>query len=413
MKALRALGHQTLMVPLYLPLVTDDEPANPEIDVKAGGINLYLQQRLPLLAGLLPHPLRSFLDRRSQLLTASKWAGMTSPRDLGRMTLGSLQGQHGNQRHAWRQLVDWIARDQDSRPDIVSLSNSLLSGLIPLIHERIGCPVMVSLQGEDAFLDSLPNTHREKCWTTLVQLAAQADALIAPSQYYASTMTRRLRVKDKTMHVVANGLEWENYLPGQSGQQRNTATIGYLGRMIAGKGLGNIIEAFLSLHRSADIPDLTLHLAGAATLSDRRYLRGLRRRIAKAGASERVQWLPNIEFKEKVDFFHAITVFSMPAPSSYGEAFGLPVLEAIACGAPVVQPRHGAYPEIIAQTGGGLLVEPDDPQALAMRLRQLILDPELRSRIANHGSGVARRLFSAKNSAQAFEKVAQECLCLS
>lgn len=409
-KALRKRGHEALMVPLYLPLVTDDEPASPELEVQVGGINLYLHERLPLLARALPGPVRRFFDHHSRLHAASRWVGMTSPRDLGRMTLGSLRGKDGNQAREWQKLIDWLATSAEGPPDLISLSNSLLAGLVPIIHERLGCPVIVSLQGEDAFLDTLPAPYREQCWSLLARLAGDAEALVAPSEFYAAHMANRLGMNQDDIAVVPDGLDWTNYTPSRPPPLRQPSTVGYLGRMIEGKGLGNLIDAFLLLRTRGSVPELRLHLAGATTSADRPYLEALRRRVMEAGACRCVRWSPNIDFQEKVDFLHSITVFSMPAPASYGEAFGLPVVEAMACGAPVVEPDNGAYPEIIRSTGGGLLFPVDDIGLLADQIERILLDPELRDRLATRGAEAVRGQFSAARSAAAFEATARACI---
>ena len=62
-------------------------------------------------------------------------------------------------------------------------------------------------------------------------------------------------------------------------------------------------------------------------------------------------------------------------PARYGEAFGLYVIEAMAAGVPVVQPRVAAFPELIEATGGGVLCAADDAQSLAEAIEELLLDP--------------------------------------
>ena len=66
----------------------------------------------------------------------------------------------------------------------------------------------------------------------------------------------------------------------------------------------------------------------------------------------------------------------MSVPTVYRESKGLSILEAWANAVPVVLPAHGTFPELIDDTGGGLLHEPENPQALADALRQMIRDPE-------------------------------------
>ncbi|MDL5055695.1 glycosyltransferase, partial [Oscillatoria laete-virens NRMC-F 0139] len=71
--------------------------------------------------------------------------------------------------------------------------------------------------------------------------------------------------------------------------------------------------------------------------------------VKKAGYENDVDFLPNISREDKIKFLQSLTVLSTPA--TYGEAFGLYVLEALACGVPVVEPRHGAFPELLQATG--------------------------------------------------------------
>ena len=83
-------------------------------------------------------------------------------------------------------------------------------------------------------------------------------------------------------------------------------------------------------------------------------------------------------------------------PTTYHEPKGLFVLEALAAGVPVVQPDHGAFPEVLAATGGGLLHRPEDPQHLAERLHELLTNPEIRRNLAESGRRAVRDQRSAE-----------------
>jgi glycosyltransferase involved in cell wall biosynthesis len=76
------------------------------------------------------------------------------------------------------------------------------------------------------------------------------------------------------------------------------------------------------------------------------------------------------------------------------------ILEALANGVPVVQPRHGSFPELIEKTGGGLLVNPEDPEDLARGLKQLLVNPTLRSELGQKGKEAVHRQHSAAMMAQ-------------
>lgn len=397
-KALRSHGHDAVIVPLYLPMVTDADEANPDAAVRVGGITLYLQQKIPFFR-FVPRFVKRWLDDPKRLNVAAKRIGMTSAKDLGQMTVGSLQGEHGRQWHEWKHLVEWI--EKEAKPDVISLSNSLLIGLAPAMKRRLGVPVVCSLQGEDSFLDTLIEPWKTEAWALMRENAKSVTRFIAPSKFYADVMQQRLGVDASQMSVVFNGLNFDLY--ERVRREPETPTIGYLARMIHGKGLTTLVDAFIELAQRSTVPDVRLRVAGAQTAEDLEYLSLLHKKLKAANLLQRVTFEPNISFEEKVEFLHEITVFSVPA--TYGEAFGLYVAEAQACGVPVVQPRHGAFQEILSVTQGGILCQPDDVKALADGLETLLLDDAKRRQLSSVGKFHARAHFSSSRMAERFENV--------
>lgn len=400
-RALRARGHDALMVPLYLPLVTDAEEASPEQPVRVGGVGLFLQQKLPWFR-FLPGFVHRLLDRPALLRWASRRMGMTGARDLGEMTVGSLLGEASPQWPEWDKLVRWIG--DECRPDLVVLSNSLLCGLAPALRGRLGLPVVCSLQGEDGFLDALVEPYRSRAWELMRRNADAVVRFVAPSAFYAGLMAERLGVDSSRMKVVPNGLTLGKY----AGENREPGvpTIGYLARMIHGKGLTTLIDAFVELAPMPGMETVRLRVGGAVTPSDESYVGGLKEKLRQAGFADRVTWEPNLSFEAKVRFLHELSVFSVPA--TCGEAFGMYVIEAQACGVPVVEPRHGAFPEILAQTRGGLLCEPDDPRSLAATLRELLTMGPERREMGVRAREQTEKLFSAERMAEKFDGVLRE-----
>ncbi len=397
-RALRARGHDAMMAPLYLPLVTDREVTNPEIEVQAGGISLYLQQKLPLLR-FMPRFVHGWLSHPALLRFAAKFMSMTSARDLGQMTLGALEGEQGNQWSEWRRVLEWIKTEV--KPDVISLSNGLLIGLCPVIGRDLGIPVVASLQGEDAFLDTLVEPYREQSWAAMRSNAQHVTHFVAASRYYADNMRERLGISSDKISVVLNGLDLTSFAAAKPDQ--NWPTIGYFARMIHGKGLTTLVDAFIELAQRGTVPRVKLKIGGSKTAGDDKYLAGLQAKLKAAGCDQRVEWHPNVSFGDKVKFFRDLTVFSVPA--TYGEAFGLYILESIASGVPVVQPRHGAFPELIEATQGGVLCAPDDVKALADALESTLLDGQLRERLITQGMARVRSEFSATKMAETFEAV--------
>ena len=97
-------------------------------------------------------------------------------------------------------------------------------------------------------------------------------------------------------------------------------------------------------------------------------------------------------------FYQSIDVLSVP--TTYHEPKGLYVLEALASGVPVVQPRHGSFPELIEATGGGLLVNPNDPDDLATAFIRLLDNPAERASLAQKGQLAVQERFHAGRMAE-------------
>jgi len=399
---LRRQGHDALLVPLYLPLVLDETSAAAGAPLFYGGVNVYLQEKVPLFRRT-PRWLDRLFDSPAVLKLAGRKAGATDPRDLGGLTISTLRGEAGRQAKELERLVAWLA---EVRPDVVHLSNGLLVGMARRIRQASGAAVVCSLQGEDTFLDALPPREGEAAWQLLRERAADVDAFIAVSRYYADVMRARLGLGPDRIHVVQNGILLDGYAPAGSPPPR--PTLGYLARLCPVKGLRTLVDAYLILRERNRVPRLQLRVGGTMTAADQPFVREMQARLEAAGVGEDVRFLPNLLREEKITFLQGLSVFSVPA--TYGESFGLYVIEALAVGVPVVQPHHAAFPEILEATGGGLLCAPDDSRALAESIEQLLLDPVEARRMGVRGREVVRTRFSvarmAEEAARVFERAA-------
>ncbi|HWB06349.1 MAG TPA: glycosyltransferase family 4 protein [Verrucomicrobiales bacterium] len=402
MKAMRRRGHDVTMVPLYLPLVTDGEAPNPDLPVFAGGINLFLKQKLRFFRKS-PRWLQRMLDSPMVLRLAAKFMGMTSARQLGEMTVESFKGVSGKQAEDWQTLIDWIGKT--GKPEVLSLSNGLLNGLAVAAQRELGVPVVCSLQGEDTFLDTLPEPWREQSWQFFRENSAAVTRYVATSEYYAATMRRRLGVAEEQLVCVRNGLDLTGY--ERQAKTPEIPVIGYLARQCTGKGLHTLVDAFILL--APKLPQVRLAIAGTATSVDNQYVTQQQRKLKDAGLWSRVTWKRNLSIEEKLAHLQSLTVLSVPA--TYGEAFGLYVVEALACGVPVVEPDHAGLGELLRAVGGGLLCIPDDAASLAERLSEIITDPALRESLAEEGHTEVLREFSAERMARDFERVCEEAGC--
>lgn len=402
-KALRKLGHDVVMVPLYLPLVTDGPSASENTPMFVGGINLFLQQKFPIFRKS-PRWLDKLLDAPSLLLAAVKRAHMTSAKDLGQMTVASFQGTHGPQAKEWQRLLHWI--ETEEKPDLISLSNGLLNGLAQTIREQLHIPVICSLQGEDSFLDALPEPYKQQSWNLFHQNSTHVARYVATSQWYADQLQARLNLPPGKIATVHNGLDLADYSPAPAPPPH--PTIGYLARMIQGKGFDQLITAFIQLKQRGTHPHLRLAIGGTMTNGDQPFIQQQKKRIAAAGLTDSVTWHPNLSAAEKIKFLQSLTILSVPA--TYGEAFGLYLLESLACGVPVVEPNHAGLAEVVTATQGGLLYDHTQPEALANALETLLQNPDFRAHHAALGRENVLEKFSAQAMATNFAKVCQASL---
>ncbi len=392
--ALLAAGVDVALVPTYTPIRTD------EVDVSLprvlfGGINVYLQQ----LSGLFRHTPAWFdrlLDSPRLLNALSKLNSSIDPAKLGALTVSMLEGEQGRQTKEVTKLVDWLARE--GRPDVVHLSNSMLTGMAREISRRLNVPVVCSLSGEDIFLEKLPQPHYDRARAVLRERAKDIAAFVSLNRYFADYMAEYLAVDRDKIHVIPHGLNLAGHGVRSGSQAGEPFTIGYFARVCHDKGLHQLVEAFQLLKRQPGLPPLRLRVAGYLGAADRKYLDEIVAKIHGWGWQQDFEYVGELDRAQKVAFLQSLDVMSVP--TVYRESKGLSVLEALANAVPVVLPAHGAFPELIEDTGGGLLCEPGNVASLAEKLRELALDRARADELGRLGREAIHDRYTAANMAQ-------------
>lgn len=392
-KAMRRLGHDVLMVPLYLPLQSDKSEPLSNAPIFFGGVNVFLQQKSALFRKT-PRWIDRLFDSRRLLAWAGRKAGMTSARDLGETTISMLRGEHGRQVKELDRLVDWLVAEAQ-KPDVVCLSNILLGGLARRIKDKLGVPVLCLLQDEDGFLDGLTSPYAEQAWGVVRERARDIDAFIAVSSYFARAMQQRLAVEDARIRVVHMGVEPDEYVLGDTAPSE--PTLGYLSRMCPERGLGTLVDAFILLKKDSRLESAKLRISGGRSGSDASFIARMRETLSAAGVLDGVEFLDTFDRDSKLAFLRSLTVLSVPEPQPV--AYGLYVLEALAMGVPVVEPAIGSFPETIEMTGGGVLYEPNTPEKLAEVLEPLLLDGEAARRLGAEGRAGVFKAFNIERTA--------------
>jgi glycosyltransferase involved in cell wall biosynthesis len=309
------------------------------------------------------------------------------------MTVSMLRGPDGFQRKEIDKLVRHLAGEV--RPEIVTLPNSLLLGLAPALKEALGgVPICCTFQGEELFLDSLGEPYRTTSLELVRRHAQKVDAFVAVSRFGADQMAGYLGLDRSRIEVVPLGINMEGHAR-RAGDDPEPFTVGYLARIAPEKGLHLLCEAFRRLVSGggAALPPSRIWAAGYLGPEHRAYLAGIQQRMQDWGLADRFRYHGELDRPAKLAFLRELSVLSVPG--DYADPKGLFLLEAMASGVPVVQPRRGAAPEIVESTGGGILVEPGDPDALARGLRELMTDAARRRLLGDRGYSNVRLHYSA------------------
>jgi len=211
-------------------------------------------------------------------------------------------------------LVAWL-RDH-YRPDIVHITNSMFLGLVRRLKEELKVPVAVAVQGEDLFIDQLHEPYRAAVVEEMRRRAAEAGPFIAPSHYYAEHMAEMLAVPKERMRVVPLGIHLEGY-DVDADRAGARPTIGYLARICPEKGLHLLVDAFVLLAKRPEYQSLQLRIAGYLGPRDRPYLEACLATIEKAGLSDRVDCLGEVDLAGKLAFLGLyFMVVSLPITSA-------------------------------------------------------------------------------------------------
>jgi glycosyltransferase involved in cell wall biosynthesis len=384
--ALLRAGHDVSLIPTYTPLKTDGGDVS--IDrVFFGALNVYLQQKV----GAFRHTPAAFdrwLDSPGLIRRVAKLGASTDPTELGDLTWSVLKGEEGYQAKELARLVGWL-RD-DFRPDVVHLTNSMFVGFARSLKRELGVPVVCSLQGEDLFLGQLREPWQTRSFEVLRERAQDVDAFLSNSEWYADRMAELMEVDRSRLHVVPLGINVDGYEEKEARSPDAPVTIGYLARICPEKGFHLLVEAFRILSADPKFKGrIRLRVAGWLGERDRPY-------FEQVGSG--FEYVGEVDREGKSRFLRSLDILSVP--TTYREPKGLFVLEALAHGVPVVQPRHGAFPEVLGATGGGLLVEPNSAEDLARGLAHLIADPELRADLGRRGREAVHQRFTADTEAE-------------
>ncbi len=227
-------------------------------------------------------------------------------------------------------------------------------------------------------------------------MAERADCVMTVSEAARRYMLDVDGIRRDNIEVVYLGFDFDQMSPNaekraaarvEFGFADDDVVIGYVANFAAGKGHAQLIKAFDEIKRQT--PNAKLILAGKGKLKeveDTVGVLGLGRRIVFAGWQDDVSAV-----------YNAMDIFVQP---SLSEAFSQVLIEAMACGLPVIATKVGGASEVIENNVNGILIEPDDPDAITASVLELASSTDRRKAMGVAGMNSVRERFSAATMVQ-------------
>ena len=384
--SMRDQGHEAIKIPMYLPLFSHD-PENDMTPVFYGAVSLYLKQVVPIFRRA-PKWVDRLLNSRPVLKFAARQANSTRASGLEDMTVSMLMGEHGRQREELEKMVHWL--ETHFKPDVIHISNALLLGLAHMLRERIGVPVICSLQDEDVWVDPMRPEFSAKVWDLMREKSRDIDMFVSVSHYYTEFMKAKLGLPEEKIQTLHLGVDPADYQYVNSDEKPRS--IGFLSRMCLENGLDILIDAFILLKKQPGFEDVRLLLTGGQTADDKAFLKEQKQKIDRFGLRAHVEFIPDFDPSARDAFFKRVMLLSVPVRK--GEAFGIYLTEAMAAGIPIVQPPLGAFPEIIEKSGGGMIYRENTPEELAKTLQELFSGQEILNQLSRNARRSVEKTFN-------------------
>jgi glycosyltransferase involved in cell wall biosynthesis len=190
--------------------------------------------------------------------------------------------------------------------------------------------------------------------------------------------------------VVPAGIDCERFKPAERntrvaekiGVSKDSIRILFVGRLAPEKGIFDLLNAFSMLLRKVQNVELLIVGSGSSSMQLQ-----ISRFIANLKIADKVKLLGSIEYSNMPPIHNLVDVFCLPSvpTKTWAEQFGYAMVEAMACGKPVVSTSTGSIPEIVKDRATGILVKPNDPNGLESALKELIINKQERDSFGRNG----------------------------
>jgi len=230
----------------------------------------------------------------------------------------------------------------------------------------------------------------------------RANHIIATSQHTKKDLVRYMMIPESKITVVYDGIDHNIFKPYDVKLRLlDKPYVLYVGSERPRKNLRSLFEAFAVLRK--DFPDLTLLKVGPVGRYDK-YRKDSQRKLVSLGITRDVAFVDYVSEHDLVSYYRSAELLAYP---SLYEGFGLPPLEAMSCGCPVVTSNVSSIPEVVGDAA--VLVDPRNVDSLAQAMRRVLTDSKLRDEMVRKGLEQAQKFSwekTAEQTQEVYEKVA-------
>jgi len=293
-----------------------------------------------------------------------------------------------------------LARSIKSQGSIVHLSNQhfaryalfLKQPFIVTVHDLARCCFNFD-----------PEAVSEKILLKLdIRYIKRASHIIAVSQNTKNDLVEYLNIPENKISVIYNGVDHNVFKPYKPSQMRpyhvrlhHKPYILYVGSERPRKNLGTLLLAFARLKE--EFPQLKLVKIGSPGRSEQ-FRSNTLKMVSALGIAEDVIFTDHVSEVDLAYYYASAALLAYP---SLYEGFGLPPLEAMACGCPVVSSNTSSLPEVVGEAG--IMVSPHDTRSLVQAIRRVLTDSELRDKMVRKGLEQSRKFSWDKAARETME----------
>jgi len=391
--ALRKLGHEVIIMPIYLPLKHESLQTLTPLFFPA--TTFYTAQKF-FKKRKMPKWLEKVTASPRLLKFAASMSGTTSAEGMEDMTLSMIIGEDPAFNNYVKQLTEWIKNNE--KPDIIHISSSLLIGIAKAIRKEMEIPIVCSLQDEEVWIDTLKSNYAKTAWQEISNNIQYIDCFVASSQFYKNVALKKFTLI-KNIEVVYPGIDINKYI---SNDYPSYPTIGFFYRMNRENGLDILAEAFVKLKKEEAIPNLKLKIGGGYSGKDKSFLRKVKK-ILRPYLKD-VEFLHHYSTDQHAHFYSTISLISVPL--TFNEGVGLYLCEAFAAGCPAVEPATGSFPEIVGECG--ILYEHNNAEALSKAIKKLFTEKDCYQKAVNNAKELSKTRYNELVSGEKLTEIYQK-----